>query len=116
MWMLRWYLFRIMMGAGLVKLKSDGDPKWKLNSVSAMECFYETQPVLNPLTRSFHWAPKWWHKVEVLSNHFVELIAPCLLLVPISQIRRSTGAATHSNDISSDFDFVGKSKFLELAD
>ena len=90
MWTLRWYHFRIMMGAGLIKLKSD-DPKWNLDDLSAMEYFYETQPVPNPLTRYFHWAPKWWHKFEVLSNHFVELIAPWLLLAPISQIRR-TGA------------------------
>jgi hypothetical protein len=90
MWTLRWYLFRIMMGAGLIKLKSD-DPKWNLDNLSAMDCFYETQPVPNPLTRYFHWAPKWWHKFEVLSNHFVELIAPWLLLLPISRIRRTGG-------------------------
>lgn len=47
-----------------------------------MNHFYETQPVPNPLTRYFHWMPPWWHKTEVLINHFVELIAPWLLIIP----------------------------------
>lgn len=80
-WAMRWLLFRIMIGAGLIKLRS-GDPKWKLQNLSAMEYFYETQPVPNPITRYFHAMPKWWHKSEVLMNHFVELIAPCLLILP----------------------------------
>lgn len=47
-----------------------------------MNYFYETQPVPNPLTRYFHWMPVWWHKSEVLLNHFVELVAPWLLIIP----------------------------------
>jgi len=41
-WSIRWYLFKIMMGAGLIKLKSS-DMKWKLGNMSAMDYFYETQ-------------------------------------------------------------------------
>ena len=70
-----------MIGAGLIKLRS-GDKKWKMNNLSAMNYFYETQPVPNPLTKHFHMAPKAWHKFEVLSNHFVELVAPWLLIMP----------------------------------
>jgi hypothetical protein len=80
LWTLRWFLFRIMMGAGLIKLKS-GDAKWK--DLTAMNYFYETQPVPNPLTRYLHWMPKTWHKGEVLINHFVELVAPWLLIASI---------------------------------
>jgi hypothetical protein len=87
MFAIRWYLFRVMMGAGLIKLRS-GDPKWKLANLSAMNFFYETQPVPNPVTRYLHWMPKAWHKFEVLSNHFVELIAPFLLLAPFAPWRR----------------------------
>lgn len=47
-----------------------------------MNYFYETQPIPNPLSRYFHWMPPLWHKVEVLINHFVELVAPWLLVVP----------------------------------
>lgn len=46
LWSIRWYLFKIMMGAGLIKLKSS-DMKWKLGNMSAMDYFYETQ-VSNP--------------------------------------------------------------------
>lgn len=80
-WAMRWFLFRIMMGAGLIKLRS-GDPKWKMKNLSAMNYFYETQPIPNPLTKFFHMAPRRWHKFEVLANHFVELIAPWLLIMP----------------------------------
>ena len=41
-WALRWHLFPIMMGAGLIKFRA-ADRKWK--DLTAMEYFYETQPV-----------------------------------------------------------------------
>jgi hypothetical protein len=78
-WTIRWHLFRVMLGSGLIKFRS-GDLKWK--KLTAMDYFYETQPVPNPLTRYMHWMPKLWHKMEVLLNHFVECVAPWLLLVP----------------------------------
>lgn len=77
-WAMRWFLFRIIMGAGLIKIR--GDRKWK--DLTAMNYFYETQPVPHPLSRYLHWAPNWWHKWEVLTNHFVELVAPWLLILP----------------------------------
>lgn len=76
---IRWHLFRVMMGAGLIKIRSK-DIKWKWPHLSAMNYFYETQPVPNPITRYLHWMPKWYHKFEVISNHFVELVAPWMLL------------------------------------
>ena len=78
-WTVRWHLFRIMLGAGLIKIKSH-DKKWR--DLTAMDVFYETQPVPNPFTKYFHAAPKPWHKFEVLTNHFVELVAPWLLIIP----------------------------------
>lgn len=79
MWTLRWHLFRIMMGAGLIKFRS-GDRKWK--DLTTMYYFYETQPVPSVLTRTMHFLPKIWHKMEVLINHFVECVAPFLLILP----------------------------------
>ncbi len=35
--------------------------------------------------------PKWWHRFEVWSNHFVELVAPFLLLMPFRQLRVAGG-------------------------
>ena len=95
LWAMRWFSFRIMMGAGLIKLRS-GDPKWKLSGpqkLSTMDYFYETQPVPNPLTRYFHKMPKAWHRIEVLTNHFTELIAPWLLILPLGRDLRIAGGA-----------------------
>jgi lipase maturation factor 1 len=89
-WLVRWYLFRIMMGAGLIKLKS-GDRKWR--DLTAMRYFYETQPVPNPVSRYMHWMPAWFHTVEVVMNHVVEVIAPWILLIPNAPtgVRRAGG-------------------------
>ena len=87
---IRFYLFKIMIGAGLIKLRSR-DFKWKWPHLTAMNYFYETQPIPNPFTRYFHFNPTLFHKFEVLINHFVELIAPWLLLVPICKWRRLGG-------------------------
>lgn len=78
-WTIRWILFRVMIGAGLIKLRSK-DIKWK--NATAMRYFYETQPIPNPVSRFMHWMPNWWHKCEVWTNHFVELVAPWLIIVP----------------------------------
>jgi len=95
LWAMRWFLFRIMIGAGLIKLRS-GDIKWKFSGprkLSTMDYFYETQPVPNPLTRYFHKMPKLWHRFEVLMNHFVELVAPWLLILPLGRDLRIAGGA-----------------------
>ncbi|CAB9523437.1 Lipase maturation factor 1 [Seminavis robusta] len=89
-WSFRWFLFRIMMGAGLIKFKSN-DRKWK--DLTAMNYFYETQPVPSVLTRTMHFMPTAFHKFEVLINHFVEVVAPWFLILPFvpCQIRRAAG-------------------------
>lgn len=71
-WLLRWILFRVMFGAGLIKLRAD--PCWK--DLTCMFYHYETQPLPNPLSWYFHHLPKLFHKAEVLFTHFVELIVP----------------------------------------
>ena len=44
-WGNRWLIFRIMMGAGLIKIR--GDKCWR--DLTCMEYHYQTQPVPNPL-------------------------------------------------------------------
>ena len=70
--LLRWILFRVMFGAGLIKLR--GDPCWK--KLTCLFYHYETQPIPNPLSWAFHHAPRWFHRLGVLYNHFVELVVP----------------------------------------
>src|ERR1700757_2952254 len=71
-WLFRWLGFRIMVGAGLIKLR--GDPCW--HDLTCMAYHYEVQPIPNPISRYLHFAPLWFHKFETLWNHFVELIVP----------------------------------------
>lgn len=71
-WLFRWLGFRIMIGAGLIKLR--GDPCWR--DLTCLYYHYETQPIPNPVSRYLHFAPQWFHKIEVLWNHFVELVVP----------------------------------------
>jgi hypothetical protein len=72
LWIYRWLIFRIMLGAGLIKIR--GDECWR--DLTALVYHYETQPVPNPLSRVLHFAPLWFHKAGVLWNYFVELIVP----------------------------------------
>jgi len=71
-WLFRWLGFRIMVGAGLIKMR--GDPCWR--DLTCLYYHYETQPIPNPISRYLHFLPNWFHKVETAWNHFVELIVP----------------------------------------
>jgi hypothetical protein len=71
-WLFRWLGFRIMIGAGLIKLR--GDPCWR--DLTCLYYHYETQPIPSPISRFLQFAPLWFHKFEVLWNHCVELIVP----------------------------------------
>jgi len=76
--LLRWLVFRLMFGAGLIKLR--GDPCWR--DLTCLVFHYETQPNPNPLSWYFHQAPVWFHKLEVLFNHLVELVVPFFVFGP----------------------------------
>ncbi len=71
-WLFRWLIFRIMLGAVLIKLR--GDACWR--DLSCLDYHFETQPNPNPLSWSMHHWPHAVHAVEVLFNHFVELVVP----------------------------------------
>jgi hypothetical protein len=75
-WLFRWLIVRIMWGAGLIKLR--GDACW--TDLTCLTFHYETQPNPNPLSWLFHQAPRWFHELGVLGNHFVEIVAPFFLL------------------------------------
>jgi Lipase maturation factor len=77
-WMIRWLLFRVEFGAGLIKIR--GDPCWR--DLTCLDYHHETQPMPNPLSWFFHHLPPRLHRVEVLGNHFAQLVAPIGLAFP----------------------------------
>ena len=74
-WLYRWLAFRIMLGAGLIKLR--GDPCWR--DLTCLDFHFETQPLPNPLSAFFHAAPEWVHRAGVVFNHLAEVLAPALI-------------------------------------
>ncbi len=77
-WLFRWLIFRIMLGAALIKLR--GDVVWR--DLTALYYHFETQPIPNPLSRWFHFLPHWMLKAGVLFNYLAELIAPWFAFYP----------------------------------
>jgi hypothetical protein len=75
-WLYRWLIARIMVGAGLIKVR--GDPCWR--DLTCLVYHYETQPVPNPLSWWLNAAPRWVHVAGTAFNHVVELGAPFLML------------------------------------
>ena len=76
--LVRWLLFRVEFGAGLIKMR--GDPCWR-----DLTCLYyhqETQPIPNRLSWYAHHLPEPLHRVEVLANHIAQLVVPFGLFLP----------------------------------
>jgi hypothetical protein len=77
-WIYRWTLFRLMFGAGLIKMR--GDACWR--ALTCLDVYFETQPIPNPLSWYFHWLPRQVLHGGVAFNHFVELIVPFGYFLP----------------------------------
>ncbi|WP_243064254.1 lipase maturation factor family protein [Humibacter sp. RRB41] len=75
---IRWLVFRLEFGAGMIKLR--GDRAWR--DLTALYYHHETQPMPGPLSWYFHHLPRWFHRVEVLGNHFAQLVVPFFLFAP----------------------------------
>ena len=78
LWLFRWLLLRIMLGAGLIKLR--GDPCWR--ELTCLMTHYETQPNPSPMSWVFHQLPPSVHVAGVLVNHLVELVVPLFMAGP----------------------------------
>ncbi|MFF1630984.1 lipase maturation factor family protein, partial [Streptomyces sp. NPDC058272] len=76
--LLRWVLFRVEFGAGLIKMR--GDACWR--KLTCLDYHHETQPMPGPLSWFFHHLPKPFHRVEVAANHVTQLAVPILLFTP----------------------------------
>ncbi|NKB66441.1 MAG: lipase maturation factor family protein [Candidatus Latescibacteria bacterium] len=88
-WLYRWLLFRLMFGAGLIKLR--GDTCW--TDLTCLIYHYETQPIPNPLSWYLHQLPAWVHQGGVLFNHLVELLVPFFYFAP-RRLRHLAGLLT----------------------
>ncbi|GAA4284447.1 lipase maturation factor family protein [Brevibacterium daeguense] len=75
---LRWLMFRLEFGAGMIKMR--GDASWR--NLTAMNYHHQTQPMPNPISRWAHQKPEWWHKSETLGSHVIQLVMPWLLFFP----------------------------------
>lgn len=64
----------------------------ELDLVTCMDYHYETQPIPNPISYYLHQTPKSFHQFEVLVNHFIELIAPFICMIPIRPLRHLGGS------------------------
>ncbi len=77
-WLFRWLIFRIMLGAALIKLR--GDATWR--DLTALYYHFETQPIPNPLSRWFHFLPHGALRGGVGFNYLAELVAPWFAFYP----------------------------------
>ncbi|MGZ3449804.1 MAG: lipase maturation factor family protein [Polyangiales bacterium] len=77
-WLFRWLLVRVELGAGLIKIR--GDRCWR--DFTCLYYHHETQPMPGPLSWYFHRLPKPLHRIEVFGSHVAQLAAPVLLLAP----------------------------------
>ncbi|WP_104821237.1 lipase maturation factor family protein [Kitasatospora sp. MMS16-BH015] len=78
LWLLRWLVFRVEFGAGMIKIR--GDACWR--RLTCTRFHHETQPMPGPLSWFFHHLPALLHRIEVAANHFVQLLVPFLLFTP----------------------------------
>ncbi|MER6560934.1 lipase maturation factor family protein [Streptomyces sp. NPDC001027] len=78
LFLIRWILFRVEFGAGLIKMR--GDVCWR--KLTCLYHHHETQPMPGPLSWFFHRLPKPLHRVEAAANHVTQLIVSFALFAP----------------------------------
>ncbi|GAA3765503.1 lipase maturation factor family protein [Microbacterium kribbense] len=74
-----WLVFRLEFGAGMIKIR--GGREWR--DLTALTFHHQTQPMPGPFSRRAHLLPGWMHRLEVLGNHFAQLVVPWFLFAPI---------------------------------
>jgi len=86
--LMRWLVFRVMLGAGLIKLRNAGC--WV--DMTCLDAHFETQPIPNPVSPLFHHLPHAIHVIGVAFNHVVEVGLPWFVFGP-RRLRLIAGAA-----------------------
>lgn len=77
-----WLLFRVEFGAGMIKIR--GGQEWR--DLTALTYHHETQPMPGPLSRQAHLLPRWFHRGEVVGNHFAQLVVPFFVFAPLLSV------------------------------
>jgi Lipase maturation factor len=74
-----WLLFRLRFESGLFKLAS-GDPAWR--DFTALDRYFETQPLPHVGSWYAHQLPHWLHASGVGFTFFAELLVPFFIFLP----------------------------------
>ena len=82
--LLRWLMFRYQFANGVVKLLHSGQV-WQ--SLSAMDWYFESQPLPTPFSRLCHFLPEFTKKFGTANILFTELFLPFLLYAPFRTFR-----------------------------
>lgn len=78
LWLFQWLMFRISVGAGLIKVR--GSSCW--TKKTCLYHHFETQPIPSPLSFLFHFLPHFLHRRMVDTDLFVQLYSAPLVLIP----------------------------------
>ncbi|KAL3898966.1 MAG: hypothetical protein SGPRY_012731, partial [Prymnesium sp.] len=78
MWLFRWLIFRISLGAGLIKMR--GGSCWAERT--CLWYHFETQPIPSPSSFVFHFLPRPVLSAAIDLDLFVQLYSSWLVLVP----------------------------------
>lgn len=87
-WLMRLLLFKLRFLSGISKLIS-GDPAW--SGLSALNVYFEVQPLPHPGAWYFHHLPDWLLKSGTAGVLVIEILVPFLFLAP--RRYRMVGAA-----------------------
>ncbi len=74
-----WLLFRLRFLSGFFKLNT-GDPSWA--GFTALDHYFETQPLPHAGAWYAHWLPEWLHRAGVGFTFFTELLVPFFIFLP----------------------------------
>jgi hypothetical protein len=77
-WLIRWFLFRFYLGAGLIKYR--GSDCWR--QFTCLYYHFETQPIPNPLSPFMHFLPHVILKFGVMFTEFLQLVSAFFVLGP----------------------------------
>lgn len=75
----RWLLFRLRFMSGVSKIVSQ-DVSW--SGLTALNYYFETQPLPTPLAWYFHHLPDWMLRFGTGATLFIEILVPFMMFLP----------------------------------